>query len=76
MTKKKVGFNASIESLIDTNGKELHDFLFTDEKSFLYELCDISELKKLLKMKKLPNHLSKFLFSIISTKAFLSNNNY
>ncbi len=74
--KKKVGFNASIESLIDTNGKELNDFLFTDEKSFLYELCDIGELKKLLKMKKLPNHLSKFLFSIISTKAFLSNNNY
>lgn len=74
--KKKVGFNASIESLIDINGRELNDFLFSDEKSFLYELCDIDELRKLLKMKKLPNYLSKFLFSIISTKAFLLSNNY
>ena len=74
--KQKVGFNASIESLIDINGRELNDFLFSDKKSFLYELCDIGELKKLLKMKNLPNYLSKFLFSIISTKAFLSKNNY
>ena len=74
--KKKVGFNASIESLIDISGGELDDFLFSDKKSFLYELCDVGELKKILKMKKLPNHLSKFLFSIISTKAFLSNHNY
>ena len=71
-----MGFNASIESLIDINGRELNDFLFSDEKSFLYELCDIDELRKLLKMKKLPNYLSKFLFSIISTKAFLLSNNY
>ena len=68
--KKKVGFNASLESLININGNELKDFLFSDKNSFLYEIININELKQLLKMKKLPNYLSKFLFSIISTQYF------
>ena len=72
--KKKVGFNASLESLININGNELKDFLFSDKNSFLYEIININELKQLLKMKKLPNYLSKFLFSIISTQAFLKKN--
>jgi asparagine synthase (glutamine-hydrolysing) len=71
---KKIGFNASIESLIDLDGKQLNDFLFSNNKSILFDIVKKDELKKLLKMKKLPNYLSKFLFSVISTKFFLEKN--
>jgi asparagine synthase (glutamine-hydrolysing) len=67
---KKIGFNASIESLIDLDGKQLNGFLFSNNKSILFDIIKKDELKKLLKMKKLPNYLSKFLFSVISTKFF------
>jgi asparagine synthase (glutamine-hydrolysing) len=71
---KKIGFNASIESLVDLNGKQLNDFIFSNNKSILFDIVKKDELKKLLKMKKLPNYLSKFLFSVISTKFFLEKN--
>lgn len=71
---KKIGFNASIENLIDLNGKQLNNFLFSNNKSILFDIIKKDELKMLLKMKKLPNYLSKFLFSAISTKKFLEKN--
>ncbi len=68
---KKMGFNASLNSLIDLNNKENINLLF-DSQSILSDLIDFNKIKNYLKYNKsLPNEISKFLFSLISTKIFL-----
>jgi len=73
--KKKVGFNASIENVIDFKSKKLKHFLFSNKDSLIFDIIDPNKLKDMLQSKKIPNYLAKFIFRIISTKAFIENKN-
>ena len=70
---KKIGFNASINSLIDLKNKKNVEF-YLNENSQLSEIINLRRLKKFIYNynKSLPNEISKFIFSIISTKIFLN----
>jgi asparagine synthase (glutamine-hydrolysing) len=71
--RKKIGYNAAIESFIDFNDKRTLDFIL-EKGSPIYEYIDYEMFKKLimsLKKNKIQNHISKFLFSFFSTKIFL-----
>ena len=50
------------------------DFIF-DKSSPIAEYVDLVKLRKDLNIKLIPNHLSKLIFSIISTNFFLESNN-
>jgi len=68
-SKKKVGFNASINSLIDLNDKNNIDWLLCD--SPIYEIVDKVKMEKLLTKDFHSNEYSKFLFTFISSKIFM-----
>ncbi len=69
----KKGFNSSISSLIQI--KKPNDLdKFINKNDPINNLINIKMLKKNINFDKIPNHLSKFLFSIISTNLFLENN--
>lgn len=69
---KKMGFNASINSLIDLNKEENLEQIF-DKKSSLNDIVDFKKIKKHISKnkKEIPNDVSKFIFSIITTRIFL-----
>lgn len=66
---RKVGFNASLSSLIDLGPGPVRDWLLED--SAIYELVDREKVAPLLSMRELPNSFSKFLFNFINAKLFL-----
>ena len=70
--RKKKGFNASISSIIDLSDKDVNAYIF-DKNSEIAEFVDLNYLKDELSKKEIPNHISKFLFSILSTKFFLES---
>ena len=73
--RKKIGYNASIESLVDLSNKDTKEYIF-DPKSDIYNYIHYKNFSTFFsnyKNKKLPNYLSKFLFSFLSTKVFLEN---
>jgi asparagine synthase (glutamine-hydrolysing) len=70
--KKKKGFNSSIDTLLDFNDDYVKDFILS--KSKISEFIDQEKLEILLKKKKKPNYLSKFLFNVINCKMFLDLN--
>ena len=70
LNRQKKGFNASIASVIDLNDNDMRDFLY-DKKSKINEFVDLKKLQKDINFKKIPNHFSKLIFSILSTKLFL-----
>ena len=70
--RKKKGFNASINSLIDLTDKDVEKYIF-DINSEISEFVDLKSLKNDININEIPNHISKFLFSIISTKFFLES---
>lgn len=67
---KKMGFNSSIETLLNFQDNKIKEYLF-DKKSDIYEFIDYKKFKKLFQKKKFPNHLSKFIFNILGCKIFL-----
>lgn len=69
-SKKKVGFNASIHSLIDL--KKDKDWLLSDSK--IFEIIHRDKFEKILKSDFTRNDYSKFLFSFISSKIFIDQN--
>ena len=69
----KKGFNSSISSLIQIKKPSDLD-KFINKNDPINNLINIKMLKKNINFEKIPNHLSKFLFSIISTNLFLKNN--
>jgi len=72
LDRKKVGFNASIDSLIDrSKGSDL-EYLLDD--SPLYEWFDKDKITGLFKMDPLPDSYNKFVFSFINAKIFLELN--
>ena len=71
--QNKKGFNASINSVVDLKNKDVLEFIF-NEKSSITEFIDIKKMKNEIRLDKIPNHMSKLIFTIISTKLFLGEN--
>ena len=70
--KQKKGFNASINSVLDMFNPETLEFIF-NEKSEISEIINIKKVKEEVNKEFIPNHISKLLFSIITTKFFLED---
>ena len=68
-SSRKVGFNAPIEDLLDMKDPINREQLLDD--SPVFNIVKKSEIEKILNKEKLPNSLSKFLFSFIGVKFFL-----
>jgi asparagine synthase (glutamine-hydrolysing) len=73
LDRQKKGFNASINSLIDLTDKKVQDELL-DPESPVFQLVDREKVAALFKQGDLPNHYSKFLFSVINVKYFMEQN--
>jgi asparagine synthase (glutamine-hydrolysing) len=67
--RRKVGFNAPIESLLDTNDPQVREELLSD--SPVWDLVRRDKVQTLLTRDQLPNSESKLLFNILCTKLFL-----
>ena len=70
--KQKKGFNASINSVLDMSNPETLELIF-NEKSEISEIINIKKVKEEVNKEFIPNHISKLLFSIITTKFFLED---
>ena len=70
LDRAKKGFNASINSLINFEDKEVRDFLL-NPSSPIFELVKREKIAKLFINKFTHNYQSKFIFSFISAKIFL-----
>ena len=68
-SRRKVGFNAPIESLLDGSDPSVREVLLGD--SPVYELVRRDAVEQLLDERELPNSRSKFLFNVLSAKFFL-----
>ena len=73
LDKHKKGFNASINSVIDTSNKKDVDFILEDSE--VYQLVDKDKITEILKQPSLSNSFSKFLFNFINVKLFLDQRN-
>ena len=71
LDRKKKGFNASINSIIDLDNKNVRDF-FLEETSELFTYIDRNKVEELISEKDQPNHFSKFIFNLLNAKIFLS----
>jgi asparagine synthase (glutamine-hydrolysing) len=70
LDRRKRGFNASINSMIDFSDRHVRDYLL-DPTAAVYELVDRRRVVELFDLTPVPNHLSKFLFSFINARIFL-----
>ena len=70
LSRQKKGFNASINSIVNLNDKDIIKFIF-DKKSPINNYIDLKKFKNDLNLSNIPNHFSKLIFNIISTKLFL-----
>lgn len=66
---RKVGFNASFESILDPRDPQVRACLMDD--SPVFELVDRGRLEPLLNISPPPNSLSKFLFNFVCAKLFV-----
>ena len=73
LDREKKGFNASINSLLNFNSKEVINYIL-NPSSAIFDLVDRLKFEKLLKNEYFPNHMSKFIFYVLSTKIFLDLN--
>lgn len=72
LSKQKKGFNASINSIINFDDHETVNKIFNQE-SPIAEYINLSKIKNDINKNFTPNHISKLIFSIISTNLFLEN---
>lgn len=70
LDRRKKGFNASINSMVDFHDPRVHDYLL-DPSAQVFALVDRKRVAGLFDMHPVPNHLSKFLFSFINARIFL-----
>ena len=68
--RRKIGFNSSINDVFNLENKNILNQIM-DKKSPIFDLVDYSKMKKILKIKKYPNYLSKFVFNFINANLFL-----
>jgi asparagine synthase (glutamine-hydrolysing) len=69
LDRRKVGFNAAFESVVDTACPATRGWLLDDGAVFDY--VDRDRIATLLDRRPLPNSYSKFLFSFVNVKLFL-----
>lgn len=70
LDRKKMGFNASINSLIDVKSNRLRDYLLRNKK--IKDYININKFCNYLKKTKtINNNESKFIFNVINTSIFL-----
>jgi asparagine synthase (glutamine-hydrolysing) len=70
LDRRKRGFNASINSLVDLRDSGFQAWLL-DRDSPLADLIDVEAVRPLLALDPAPNHYSKFLFNLINVRMFL-----
>ncbi len=70
LDRRKRGFNASINSIVDFGDPRVRDYLL-DPSAEVFELVSRPRIAALFELNPVPNHLSKFLFSFINAKIFL-----
>jgi asparagine synthase (glutamine-hydrolysing) len=69
LNRRKVGFNAPIEALVDHEDPRVREALL--DTSPIFELVRRDRIEALLARPRLPNSESKFLFSFLVSKIFL-----
>jgi asparagine synthase (glutamine-hydrolysing) len=69
LDRKKVGFNAAFESVVDTTCAATRARLL--DRSAVFDYVDRDRIEALLDRRPLPNSTSKFLFSFLGAKLFL-----
>lgn len=67
--RRKVGFNAPIESFLDLGDRQVRECLL--DESPIFEHVKRDAIETLLNQRDLPNSRSKFLFNFINSKIFL-----
>jgi asparagine synthase (glutamine-hydrolysing) len=70
LDRRKKGFNASINSMVDFRDPAVRDYLL-DPAATIFELVNRERIASLFELYPVPNHLSKFLFSFINARIFL-----
>lgn len=70
--RKKIGFNASINSLIDFNNQESRNYLLGE--SPVFDIVNKKKVSDMMRINPMPNSYSKFIFNFINTKIFLEKN--
>ena len=70
LDRRKKGFNASINSLINLKDDSVKDYLL-DEKSKINEFVDLKKVRRLFDNKNVDNSFSKFIFNFINCKLFV-----
>ena len=68
---KKVGFNASINSLINLKDRKQRNDILKD--SPIFDFVNRDNIEKLMNKEAMPNSESKLLFNFISLKIFMEN---
>ena len=69
--KRKRGFNASIDTLVDRSDPETVDRLLVDGP--IFDFVNKAKMEKFITGNFSDNSFSKFLFSFISARLFLEN---
>jgi asparagine synthase (glutamine-hydrolysing) len=70
LDRRKKGFNASINSIINFNDSRTISYLL-DPSAKIFEFVNRKKIKKLFELFPIPNHLSKFIFNFINARIFL-----
>jgi asparagine synthase (glutamine-hydrolysing) len=70
LDRRKKGFNASINSVIDLKNPEIRAYVL-DPRSLLASILDLDKVVPLLDLDHAPNHYSKFLFNLVNARIFL-----
>ena len=73
LDRRKKGFNASINSMINLQDTEVRAYLL-DPKAEIFEIIDRGKMDQLFDQYPIPNHLSKFIFNFINARMFLEMN--
>jgi asparagine synthase (glutamine-hydrolysing) len=71
LDRKKKGFNASLNSVVNLNDPRNRDYLLAP--SPIFDILDRDKIEPLLSINPLPNSYSKFLFNVINAKMFLEH---
>lgn len=67
--KRKVGFNAPVTDLLQTNQMNVQEYLLQD--SPIFDILKKKPIENMINLANHPNSDSKFLFSFLSSKVFL-----
>lgn len=73
LDRRKKGFNASINSMIDFEDPDTRSYLL-DPSAEIFELLDRKMIETLIGTFPIPNHFSKFLFNFVNARIFLELN--